>query len=66
MQQLRQVRILILPGLAEFFLADGVYSIIEVTFNVEVVENNQGILCVLLDRGQIASGPVTGCRLDFS
>ncbi len=64
MQQVSQVAVLVLSGLAEFFLADSVDGIIEVTLDMKVVENDQSVLCMLFDRGQVASGPITGRRLN--
>ena len=46
MKQIGQLRVLPLSGLPEFFLANRVQSVIQRTLDMEVIENDQGVLVV--------------------
>ena len=50
-EQVSQGGVLVFSGLVELFLADGIHGVIQIAFDMEMVENYQSVFRMLLDRG---------------
>jgi hypothetical protein len=64
-EQIGKGRIIILPSLFELLLAHRIQGIIEIAFDVKVIEDYESIFCMLPDGREKTSCTVAGNRIDF-